>query len=137
MKQRFGPHKNCLWYLYEISIMRMSRDENGSKSYHKIILLKPEVQATLEDKYQNEYALETYYLNTRQNMRSDRIVKSKLVRCRPCLEISTRVQSSTSIKTLIFYKKFQQSRYFTLCSGSKYRSSSPFLCSHYRQIQTI
>ena len=53
LKQCFSSHKNYLWYLHEISTIRMSCSESVSEFYDRIILLKSGAQGALEDKYQN------------------------------------------------------------------------------------
>ena len=51
-KQRFAPRKTYAWYLHEISIIRMRREESVSEFFDRITLLKLGAQAALEDKYE-------------------------------------------------------------------------------------
>ena len=57
LKQRFAPRKTYAWYLHEISIIRMRREESVSEFFDRITLLQSGAQAALEDKYENAHTM--------------------------------------------------------------------------------
>ena len=57
LKQRCAPRKAYSWYISEMAIIQLSRGENVSEFYDRIMSLRLATQTVLEDKYENANSL--------------------------------------------------------------------------------
>ena len=134
LKQRFAPRKTYPWYLHEISIIRMRREENVREFFDRITLLKSGAQAALEDKYNNVHemlsplndcALEAFVRGLPDGI-SGLVEARNLVSLEEALKIALQYESRHQLNPQYSSNYYREPRYpQPSYSGSRYRSPSP------------
>ena len=134
LKQRFALRKTYAWYLHEISIFRMKREESVSEFFDRITLLKSGAQAALEDKYENactmlaplnDSALEAFVRGLADEI-SGLVEARNPVSLDEALKIALEYESRHQLNPQYSTNYYRESRYpQPSFSGSRDRSPSP------------